>query len=217
MPKPIVVCGVDFSGTSMVAGMLHAAGIDMGDVESAADVAALDRPVKYRTFEDRELNRKLKHLAELQITNLPDITHAWIEALYEKFMGYMKWREVGAQGNHWGVKCNGLVFLAMHEKFEDIPVEWVTTERDLQDSMESAFSKLGRIPRLASLVALEFLASELLFEKEAIFALDYENALYAPETEARFLGDWLGFSEEQITVMTSVIAPYSKGVIAWHG
>ena len=63
--KPIVVAGVDFSGTSMVAGMLHAAGVDMGRV--------LDHPpgegqtIPYLTYEDIDFNLALTDLAQLQI------------------------------------------------------------------------------------------------------------------------------------------------------
>ena len=217
MDKPIVVCGVDFSGTSMLAGMLHAAGIDMGDVESEEDVAIVDRPVRYRTFEDRELKNKLTHLAELQMANLPDITHAWLEAMYDKFMGYVKWRNAMANGKRWGVKNNGLMFLAMHEKFADIPVQWVTTYRPQEDSLLSCSVKLGANPRYAALMGIEFLTWYKLIEK-GVPEVPFVELLYgAPGVAKQFSSGWLKISPDKIEQMSAVVDPIHKGIIPWRG
>lgn len=217
MDKPIVVCGVDFSGTSMVAGMLHAAGIDMGDIESVDDVAASDRPIRYRTFQDRVLDNKLAHLAELQMANLPDITHAWLEALYDEFMDYLKWRETQAKGIRWGVKCNGLVFLAMHEKFADIPVQWVTTIRRLDASMQSCIAKLGPNPRYASLLAIQYLAFQYFFRKDGVLSFSYESFLYQANSTTERLCRFVIESQQYAGEMIKTIDPKTKGILPWHG
>ena len=217
MTKPIVVCGVDFSGTSMVAGMLHAAGIDMGDVESAENVAANDGPIRYRTFQCRELNAKLVHLAELQMINLPEITDPWLDALYEKFIGYLKWREARAGDSVWGVKNNGLVFLAMHEKFDSIPVQWVVTYRDFGDIMQSSIQKIGRNPRFAAILGHEFLAWDILTRPCRHITVLFDDFFINPVEQAQYLASRLDIDWNKVDAMASIVDLKTKGIIPCHG
>lgn len=228
MTKPIVVCGIDFSGTSMVAGMLHAAGVDMGDVESAEDVAILDRPVRYRTFEDRWLQTMLAPLAANQMRLLPNITDEWLDGLYMAFQTYMRRRNMYCEGDpiegrRWGVKNNGLLFLAMHPKFREIPVQWVTTYRSFENSLRSCFEKLDEKATYAALLGIEFLAWDQLVKHPDLWITGFNDVIAQPENISRSLCvDLLGYydpvaRQKPIADMVSLINHKTKGVIPWRG
>lgn len=161
MQKPLIVCGMDFSGTSMVAGMLHAAGIDMGDVESAEDVAQSDRPIRYRLFEDRQL-QELVQPCVARIMAHPTRVRGEVGDIFYTFCRYLDRREEEACGKRWGVKSNVLTFLALHPRWQELPVQWITTYRPLEESVTSAFRKLGNDPQLAAFLGVQYMAYGML-------------------------------------------------------
>lgn len=218
MQKPLIVCGMDFSGTSMVAGMLHAAGIDMGDVESAEDVAQSDRPIRYRLFEDRWLQEICKWLAR-GIMEEPTNPGECIDMLFERFQRYCKGRNEQANGKRWGAKNNTLTFLTLHPRWKELPVEWVTTYRPLEDSMASAFRKLGHHPKVAAFLGVQAMAyEELCTGMETPPCINYDDLRYTPGKVASKLCRDFGLSLETHLAMT-IIVDAKKGVIPWqpHG
>lgn len=217
--KPIIVCGIDFSGTSMLAGLLHAAGVDMGDVESVEDVAASDRIVRYRTFECRTLRAMLAPLSAEMLENPGYISADWLSRLRDTFMEYCRIKSMYQEGSplerpRWGVKCNGLLFLAMCDDFNMDAFDWLTTYRPLEDSLDSCFDKLGRNTRHAAMLAAEYVAWRHLVEKQSPGEFAFEDLLYKPQDEAWRLSRKLGL-ENRIDAL-SLINPYTKGVIPCH-
>lgn len=212
MQKPLIVCGMDFSGTSMVAGMLHAAGIDMGDVESAEDVAQSDRPIRYRMFEDRAFHKDFYWYAE-NIMEEPSTAHSEVLSLSGHFLEYMAYREASAKGKRWGVKSNILTFLTLYDKWKELPVEWITTYRPLADSMASAFDKLGMYPQIAAFLGAQWLAY---IKLRPAMCLRYSDLLRAPAEPTWNLKKFAGLHEASVYDMASIIDPIHKGVIPWQ-
>jgi len=174
MPKPIVVCGVDFSGTSLLAGILHTAGVDMGDVESAADVLAQpDRPMRYRLFEDRSLQDTTQPIAS-GIMEAPHHIDLWLNDLFHCFQRYLRYREEKARGTRWGVKQNLLTLLTLHPDWHTLDVDWITTRRPFAHSFQSAREKLGSDPRLAAFLGVQYLAWTRL---QGIDMMDYPEIM----------------------------------------
>lgn len=215
--KPIIVAGIDFSGTSMVAGLLHAAGIDMGDVESAKEVAASTRPVRYQTFEDKALKKRLEPLAKEMFASLPNITTSWLDRLYQQFTQYIILRTAEAQGKQWGVKNNGLLFLAMHPRFDEIPVQWVTTCRPLEESMDSCFDKLGFHSRYAAMMGVEYLAWRRFAGHPSTWSFSFHDFLYGEQRDAKRLCRLIQTGGQKSQEILDFIDPETKGVIPCRG
>lgn len=214
--KPIIVCGIDFSGTSMVAGLLHAAGIDMGDVESAEDVAASDRPIRYRTFEDKTLRTILAPTARLMLGEMPVVSSQTIESISNIFTSYAKLRNERTQGRRWGVKCNGLLFLAMYEGIDPDLFEWVTTYRPFEESLESCRQKLGQNERYQMMMEAEYTPHHFLLQDPDTTVMDFHKLLEFPTIMTSDLLTPLGYGMAWPDAYT-LINPYTKGVIPCHG
>ena len=214
MAKPIIVCGIDFSGTSMVAGLLHHAGVDMGDVETADEVAASDRSVRYLTYEDKGLLNRLRPLAQELYPLAPVVPDEWVNALYHQFQAYCQERERKARGKRWGVKNNGLLFLSQHEQFANLPIQWVTTYRDDDDSLASCRQKLGPEARCAEMMRAQWIALELLYDRDPI-EVNFHALLSYPKLTASLLFAELGISSAPHA--HTFIHPDTKGVIPCPG
>jgi len=213
--KPIVVSGMDFSGTSMAAGILHEAGVNMGDVESAEDVARDIRPIRYRTYECRVFRDRITPLAQELVTALPVIPAWWLDDLACAFLGYCMEREAEAQGAPWGVKCNGLVFLSMYERFEDFPVQWVTTYRNHLHSMESAERKMAHLtPCYQMLLEAQLTPHVALCCKPELISVDFDDLLAHPQRAAYELLAPLGLGDRAFRA-ARIVDPKGKGVIPW--
>lgn len=189
----------------------------MGDVESAEEVAASSSPIRYQTFEDTYLRDGLGNLAQAQMENLPDISPAWLGILYSRFLSYLDMRTTLAAGKLWGVKCNGLIFLALHENFKDIPVQWVTTYRPLEDSLSSCFAKLGQNPHYAALLGVEYMAWSHLVEDKSHWEFAFDDMLYLPHLETRRLCRKLYGHDTRWRELANVINLQTKGVVPCHG
>jgi hypothetical protein len=213
--KPIIVCGVDFSGTSMLAGLLHSAGVNMGDVESAEDVARSKRPVRYRIFQDRELDEWLGPLASELITLLPHTPKDWLRRLAHEFAAYV-WQRHKRASQRWGVKCNGLLFLALHTGFDHSLFEWLTTCRPLEDSMDSCFDKLGLSTEYASMLAAEYVAWKHLVTHQKPLTFAFDDLLHQPDKEAERLSEHLWPGEKR-ALDVSQIDPRTKGIVPCRG
>lgn len=211
MMKPIIVCGVDFSGTSMTAGLLRAAGIDMGDVDTAREVAASKSPVRYQTFEDKDLRRRLEPLAMRFHDFYPDDLPLWIDLIGDYFKQYAQDRDADADGWRWGVKCNGLLFLAMDPGFELDEFEWVTTYRPFEESLESCRQKLGHHPRLEPMMAAESIAYEMLVQRINPIMVNFHDLLNVPVKSTHRLLSELGIHDDP-TIVADLINPTTKGV-----
>lgn len=216
--KPIFITGMDFSGTSMLASMFRAAGVDMGDVETAEDVRHVlgIRAIGYRTFEDKPLVDLLTAPALLAdfLLNFPYIDPDWLDKVYASVLAYIDERTERSLGKRWGAKSNGLVWLALHPKFHELPVQWVTTLRPLEDVMGSAWEKLGKSTFTGSLVGMQYTAWATLSSKK-VWKFAFDDMLRSPEATAQaiFRRTRIG----QATNIANVIDPVSKGVLSWHG
>lgn len=128
---PIIVAGRDHSGTSWLASLLQAQGVDLGDVEDAPPPG---RPEQYRTFEDRQW-----------LAQFPSAAYdAWarqgsregLAQLAAACTQYLAQRRQRATGR-FGVKHNGLLPL-----YGRVPGLWLTTTRRSRSATRSRARRL---------------------------------------------------------------------------
>jgi hypothetical protein len=208
---------MDFSGTSLVAGLLHLAGISMGDVGDEQDVAASDRPVRYRTFQCRDFDQRVRPLALEFEENLPSIPSEWLHKLTNCWVNYCEYRDRKARGKLWGVKCNGLLFLALYEGFPFDSVQWVTTCRDYEESVQSAEQKLGPLSNIARMSLEAQVVPQLALRlSPSVIRAPFDQLLQQPMRSTYQLLSYFGLGHLAFRV-ANLIDPVSKGVIPCHG
>lgn len=208
--RPIVIAGMDHSGTSLLAGMLHHAGIAMGDVETCAEVLTNGRPEQYLTYEDRAL------LPAAQQYALTRDTATFVAAVED----YIRVREAQADGRPWGVKHNALLFV--YGRLET-PVQWVTTYRPLGTVVRSTLAKWRAHLPAALLKGLlcdqhaAYLAMRETLPPSNIFLYEYamrQGTGYLAHFTAPLLGE---VTPAHLDAMAQIMDPVRKGVVTCRG
>jgi hypothetical protein len=130
----ILVTGLEYSGTSLAAGLLHHLGVDMGQIETPAQLWAHratweslgceGEPRGYLSYECQDfLQHALPYLRDATPAN-----HYNGECLGELLSHYALTRH-----GLWGLKSTQLCFLAWWSGLERFPARWVLTQRPLEE------------------------------------------------------------------------------------
>jgi hypothetical protein len=140
----ILVTGLEYSGTSLAAGLLHHLGVDMGQIETPEQLWAHratweslqcdGQPRGYLSYECQDfLQHALPYLRDATPAN-----HYNGECLGELLSHYALTRH-----GLWGLKSTQLLFLAWWSGLETFPARWVLTQRPLEDVTLSGATYTG--------------------------------------------------------------------------
>ena len=140
----ILVTGREYSGTSLVAGVLHHLGVDMGNIETPAQLAQQQAhwgayfpggtPRGYLSYECQTFLAQVLPLFPL--ATYANRFHA--EGLLTLLTTYAQTRS-----GQWGMKSPLLLFLAFTAQLEALPAQWVLTVRDVEAVCASGRKYLG--------------------------------------------------------------------------
>lgn len=210
--KPVIVCGTDFSGTSLVAGLLHEAGIDMGDIETEEEVRDGQTLLPYMTYECQIYRESVAVLpARVLSGELPE--GEWVNELVDTFQAYTEFRNTSKA--RWGFKNNGLVHLALDNRINYEDYDWVLVTRPFDESYRSCKKYLGNDPRYFTvLIKHHGAVFQWVKSPRPKIVIEYNRLLANPETETNRLLVSLGItpSDEH-----KLVDPVQKGVLTWHG
>ena len=182
--KLIMVAGLPSSGTSMVAGVLHHLGVNMGNLPTSEQEQATATMRHYRGFECEDAKR--------QIGGLPST--CGLEDVFSASQDYIEWRLATATGPA-GVKLNLLAVLGLADRLEDLPLAVVHVTRDLETTFESDIKYTGMDIKRASNRGLRHLALRQLVRRvRPACVIRYELALGNPDYTVHKLADSLGLA-----------------------
>ena len=178
MARLIVVVGMPSGGTSLVAGMLHKLGVDMGRLPTKVEVAARRFPRAYDSYECQDLEAAIKHM----------LSGAEMAAAFHGYISNRLFCAIARQG----VKNPRLLHMVGPERF---PIDVVHVRRRLEDVFESDMRHTESTPqRAAALGASVWAMRRFLSTVKPVLALDFEAALAAPEQAVAALVDSLGLA-----------------------
>jgi hypothetical protein len=182
---PILVTAMPSAGSTSVAAMLSALGVDMGRCRSAQDSLENNQGRKYRTFECRELFDRIYEVDEQRCSpgQLADI-----------FKTYLEKRRQEARGRPYGVKNVTILHLAPYQLIKEIPGRWVIVQRDLNAVFKSSMKYWGRLDRRRGMfMGRVWVEVQMLREKVApVLDLWHEEVLLNPGVVADRMCDALG-------------------------
>jgi hypothetical protein len=194
----IVVVGMPSGGTSLVAGLLHHLGVDMGRVAEGVQPGAR----QYEGFECLDCWEG-------------GITGAFDPAAAQQFMAsvvsYCDARRAAATGPV-GVKHNPLVWLGMFSGIGALPIRLVHVRRPLDDVMRSDRRYRGDDLGRAGRMGMHWLAMQRLLEQVPPSAtLDFGLVRESPAAAIATLVDALALApgEEQVAGARAFVVPPS--------
>lgn len=183
LSKIIWVVGIPSGGTSMVAGTLHHLGVNMGNVETLAEVESPDRKRKYLGYECRDLIGIMNGLKK------PTEYEVFLKA----FHNYILLRRTKSNGQPFGIKSNHFNILGMKDIVLDLPIQVVFVNRDLKATFMDDIKYRGEDYTRAAWMGQLHLAFEF-FKKRAFknssfpaFEIDYEESLKNPKVVVKYL------------------------------
>lgn len=176
----IMVAGLPSSGTSMVAGVLHHLGVDMGDIPTLAEEQ--QRPGRpYRGYECRE--------ARAMIGDLPSGVAPAV--LFDAMRTYAALRLARAPGP-CGFKLNAAVLVGQCNGLESLPLTIVQVKRDLETTFASDIRHTGEdYGRAMARGALHLALRQLVRRVPPACVIQYEQALRWPFDTVQSLADGL--------------------------
>lgn len=197
-----VVLGLPGSGTSIVAGMLHHLGVNMGRCLSPAEAMQWPNGRQYLGYECMEL-----------ATEFGKLDQPWQWA--RLFSGYCqnRLRDPGPQG----VKMNRIAYLFGYPELAALPIRVIHVRRDLEETFRSDLSRENdSLDRAALLGTLFVSINRFIKVIEPTITVWFDDAMENPTSIAMEIAHRFNLesSSEQVEQAAAFVDPVGRGVIA---
>lgn len=199
--KMIMVVGMPSGGTSLVAGLLHHLGVDMGRFERGV-------PEGRRHYEGFEC----LDCWEGAISHAFDASQS--QAFMQSVVQYIARRSAAAIGP-FGVKHNPLLWLGMFDGIEQLPLRIVQVRRPLDEVMTSDRRYRGDDVARAARMGVSYLGMNRLVERiQPVLELTFAGIIQNPDQSVESLIEAFGLSPDygQIESARDFVQPSMKHV-----
>ena len=170
--KIILVAGLPSGGTSLVAGVLHHLGVDMGEVATHAYGSR-----NYLGFECEIAKREFGGLPS---DASPDTMLATAQSYFDK--------RLAAAYGPVGVKLNILILLGQCKGVEALPIKVVHVKRNLEDTFASDIKYTGEdMGRAATRGMLDLGLRQLVRKVSPAAVIEYETSIREPRLTVEVL------------------------------
>ena len=184
----MLVTGLEFSGTSLVAGLLHHLGLDMGAIETPAQLQRLQAAWQHQQCEGALRAYRSYECQRFQAAAMPLLLQSSCENRYHaQALGTLLERYSDTRPHGGGLKSTLLLFLAWWEGLERLDARWIVTQRGL-DAVAASGAKYCGLTSPAALWAAQVrgvqqLARQRLLARLAqhpVLVLDFDDLRRAP-------------------------------------
>jgi hypothetical protein len=184
----MLVTGLEFSGTSLVAGLLHHLGVDMGAIETPAQLQRLHAAWQQQQLEGALRAYRSYECQRFQAAAMPLLLQGTVENRYQaQALGTLLERYGDTRPYGWGLKSTLLLFLAWWEGLDTVPARWIVTHRPLEAVAASGATYCGTTSPAALWAAqvrgVQQLARQRLLARLArhsVLVLDFDDIRTAP-------------------------------------
>jgi hypothetical protein len=184
----ILVTGLEFSGTSLVAGLLHHLGVDMGAIETPAQLQRLQAAWQHQQCEGALRAYRSYECQRFQAAAMPLLLQSTCENRYHaQALGTLLERYSDSRPHGWGLKSTLLLFLAWWEGLDSLDARWIVTHRRLDAVAVSGATYCGTTSPAALWAAqvrgVQQLARQRLLSRlvhHPVLLLDFDDIRVAP-------------------------------------
>lgn len=195
----VLVTGLEYSGTSLVAGLLHHLGVDMGEIDTPAQLAAFQRAWRSQQCEGAARHYLSYECQRFQRAAIPLLLQSTVENHYHaQALGTLLDHYGDTRPAGWGLKSTSLLYLAWWDGLARLPARWIVTHRRLE-AVDASGAKYCGVTSPAALWAaqgrgVQQLARQRLLQRLAprdCLVLDFDDIRMAPTVAIDSLAHFL--------------------------